>query len=107
MKALAYERISYMLKAAQNSENKILIKIGLDIDEEFREEQNDFEHIWFELKSATDTDVTCELTQEPYYVKDMHVGSIGTYTFDRITDWLIFTKERRLTADDVYLMELG
>lgn len=107
MKALAYERISYMLKAAQNPENKILIKIGLDIDEEFREEQNDFEHIWFELKSATDSDVTCELTQEPYYVKDMHVGSIGTYTFDRITDWLIFTKERRLTADDVYLMELG
>ena len=37
MKALAYERISYMLKAAQKSENKILIKIGLDIDEEFRE----------------------------------------------------------------------
>ena len=105
MKELAYERISYMLKAAQNPENKILIKIGLDIDEEFREEQNEYEHIWFELKSATDSDVTCELTQEPYYVKDMHVGSIGTYTFDRITDWLIFTRERRLTADDVYLME--
>lgn len=107
MKALARERISYMLKASKNPDNKILIKIGLEIDEEFRKDQNDYEHIWFELKSATDRDVTCELTQEPYYVKEMHVGSIGTYTFDRITDWLIYTKERRLSADDVYLMELG
>ena len=105
MKKLAAERISYMLKASENSENKILIKIGLDMDEEFREEENQFEHIWFELLEVSENAVTCRLTQEPYYVKDMHEGSVGTYPFERITDWLIFTKERRLTADDVYLLE--
>lgn len=105
MRKLAGERISYMLKAAKNPENKILIKIGLDMDEEFREEQNHHEHIWFELLEATENTVTCKLTQEPYYVKDMHEGSVGTYPFDRITDWLIFTKEKRITADDVYLYE--
>lgn len=105
MKKLAAERLPYMLKAAQNKENKILVKIGLDIDEEFREAQNDFEHIWFELLEATETQVKCKLTQEPYYVKNMHAGSEGSYSFDRITDWLIFTKERRYTADDAYLLE--
>lgn len=48
----------------------------------------------------------CRLTQEPYYVKSMHKGSEGTYPFDRITDWLIYTKERRITADDVYLLDM-
>lgn len=105
MKKLAAERLPYMLKAAQNKENKILVKIGLDIDEEFREAQNDYEHIWFELMEAGEDHLKCKLTQEPYYVKDMHTGSKGIYSFDRITDWLIFTKERRYTADDVYLLE--
>lgn len=105
MKKLAAERLPYMLKAAQNPENTILVKIGLDIDEEFREEQNHYEHIWFELLETSEKNATCRLTQEPYYVKDMHAGSIGTYPFDRITDWLIDTRERRLTPDDVYLME--
>lgn len=105
MKKLAAERLPYMLKAAQNKENKILVKIGLDIDEEFREAQNDYEHIWFELMEAGEDHVKCKLTQEPYYVKNMHTGSEGIYSFDRITDWLIFTKERRYTADDVYLLE--
>ncbi len=105
MKKLASERLHYMLKASQNPENKILIKIGLDIDEEFREEQNEYEHIWFELLECDEESVTCKLIQEPYYVKDMHEGSVGTYTFERITDWLIYTKERRITADDVYLLD--
>lgn len=107
MKKLAGERLPYMLNAAQNPENTILIKIALDIDEEFREEQNDYEHIWFELLETSEKDLTAKLTQEPYYVKDMHVDSIGTYPFERITDWIIYTKERRLTPDDAYLMECG
>ena len=107
MKKLAAERLPYMLNAAQNPENTILIKIALDIDEEFREEQNDYEHIWFELLETSEKDLTAKLTQEPYYVKDMHVDSIGTYPFERITDWIIYTKERRLTPDDAYLMECG
>lgn len=104
MKKLARERLPYVLEAAKNPENKIIIKIGLVMDEEFWEENNRHEHIWFELMEASNDTVTCRLTQEPYYVKNMHEGSVGTYTFEQITDWMIFTKERRLTADDVYLM---
>ncbi|MCM1045207.1 MAG: DUF4026 domain-containing protein [Candidatus Gastranaerophilales bacterium] len=105
MKLLAAERLPYMLKAAENPENKILVKIGIAIDEEFREEQNEWEHIWFELLEVRGESLFCRLTQEPYYVKDMHEGSEGAYPFERITDWLIYTKERRISADDAYLLE--
>lgn len=105
MKRLAGERMDYMLKAFENKENKIIVKIGLKIDEEFRDEQNQWEHIWFELLEPLEGKLRCRLTQEPYYVKDMHEGSEGIYPFDQITDWLIFTKERRITADDVYLLD--
>lgn len=105
MKRLAGERLDYMLKAFKNKENKIIVKIGLKINEEFRDEQNQWEHIWFELLEPMEGKLRCRLIQEPYYVKDMHEGSEGIYPFDQITDWLIFTKERRITADDVYLLD--
>jgi len=36
----------------------------------------------------------------------MHQDDIGTYTYDDLTDWIIFTPERRITPDDVYIMDL-
>lgn len=106
MRNLAAERLNYMLEAAKNDENAIILKIGLEMDEEFREDDNEREHIWFELLEVEDGAVRCRLTQEPYFVKNMHEGSEGTYTFDMITDWLIYTKERRISPDDVYIMNL-
>lgn len=106
MRNLAAERLNYMLEAAKNDDNAIILKIGLEMDEEFREDDNEREHIWFELLEVEDGAVRCRLTQEPYFVKNMHEGSEGTYTFDMITDWLIYTKERRISPDDVYIMNL-
>lgn len=107
MKALAAERVHYMLRALDNKENHILIKIGLTIDEEYQEENNTKEHIWFELLKAEDGKLTAKLTQEPYYISGMHQDDKGTYTLDDLTDWIIFTPERRITPDDVYIMDLG
>lgn len=106
MRNLAAERLNYMLEAAKNDDNAIILKIGLEMDKEFREDDNEREHIWFELLEVEDGTVRCRLTQEPYFVKNMHEGSEGTYTFDMITDWLIYTKERRISPDDVYIMNL-
>lgn len=106
MKALAVERVSYMLRAMEVKENHILVKVGLTIDEEYQEDNNTKEHIWFELLEAQDGKFTAKLTQEPYYVSGMHQDDIGTYTYDDLTDWIIFTPERRITPDDVYIMDL-
>ena len=108
MRNLARERMQYLCQAyKKNPDLNVLIKIGLDVDEKFKEEGNaNKEHIWFELLELGENSMKCELTQEPYYVKALHQGSQGTYTFDQITDWMIFTEERRITPDDVYIMGL-
>ena len=107
MSALARERLSYMIKAFGNKENTVIAKIGLTIDKEHwsNPDKPEKEHIWFEIKDIKNDSVVGELTQEPYYVSGMKQGDTGTYPFSVITDWLIFTKENRVSPDDAYLLE--
>ncbi len=106
MKALALDRVDYMKRAFKENAKAILIKVGLEIDEEYRTDSNEKEHIWFELKDISENSFTAELTQEPYMVSTMHEGDIGTYPYEAITDWLIFTEERRISSDEVYIMDM-
>lgn len=103
-KALAIERVEYMKKAFKTSAKAVLIKVGLMVDEEYKDDTNEREHIWFELKSVEEDTFTAELTQEPYMVSGMHAGDVGTYPYGDITDWIVFTEEGRITPDDVYLL---
>lgn len=104
MKALAMERLDYLRQAILNNENKILIKIGLGVEKEYRDESDSCEHMWFELEKIYEKQVVCKLTQEPYYIHNIHIGDICTYNIDCITDWLIFTPTNVLSPDDVYLL---
>lgn len=106
MRRLARERIDYMVKMADDDDAEILVKIGLKTDEEYEDIDTEYEHIWFELIEVRDNSVIGELTQEPYYVNNLKPGDVREYSFDNITDWIIFTKEGRITPDDVYLLEL-
>ena len=107
MSDLAIERIPYMLKAFENKDNTIIVKIGLVTDQAYWDgDKPQREHIWFELKDVKDDQIVAELTQEPYYVSGFKTGDTGTFPFSEITDWLIFSKERRITPDDAYLLEL-
>ena len=107
MSDLAIERIPYMLKAFENKDNTIIVKVGLITDKEHWDgDTPQKEHIWFELKDVKDGSIVAELTQEPYYVSGIKAGDTGTYPFSDITDWLIFTKENRITPDDAYLLEM-
>ena len=106
LRTLAIERVSYMKKAFENRAKAVLIKVGLTVDEEHRTDTNQHEHIWFELKSVAEDTFTAVLTQEPYMVSGMHEGDMGTYPYEDITDWIIFTEEDRISPDDIYLLEL-
>ena len=104
MKSLALDRLDYMKNAFNNKAKAILVKVGLEIDDEYKTDTNEREHIWFELKDISENTFTAELTQEPYMVSSMHTGDVGTYSYDDITDWLIFTEEHRISSDEVYLL---
>lgn len=105
MKALAQERISYVKRMAGEKDIHILVKLGLKIDGD-EPDGIQREHIWFELKEISDLSLKAELTQEPYYIEGLHAGDVGEYPIDMITDWIIYGPKRRITPDDVYLLEL-
>lgn len=105
MKALAQERISYVKRMVGEKDIHILVKLGLTVDGD-NPDGSGKEHIWFELKEISDLSLKAELTQEPYYIEGLHAGDIGEYPIDMITDWIIYEPKRRITPDDVYLLEL-
>lgn len=102
MKALAEERFDYVKKAFENKENHILIKIGLVTDSE----DNNLEHIWFELLDFVGEKFRARLTQEPYNVSGIHEGDERELTVEEITDWIIYTPELAITPNDVYLLDV-
>ena len=58
MRRLAAERLNYMLKMFGREKITILVKVGLEVDEEFKEDGNSFEHIWFDLREKSGDDVS-------------------------------------------------
>lgn len=104
MKALARERFHFVRELAENPENRILLKLGLIVDEEHREETNDTEHIWFELRSFEEEKFKAVLLQEPYYIAAMHQGDEGYYSLEDVTDWSVSTKDFRITPNTAYLL---
>lgn len=102
MKALAIERFSYVKEAFSNRENKILIKIGLKTK---TNDDNQLEHIWFELLEIKENELKGRLTQEPYDVENMHEGDEAWYKIEEITDWIIYTKECSINPQTVYILD--
>ena len=107
MRALAAERLPFFTAAFADKRNQLLGKFSLLIDEEYRTEDNCREHIWFEILDIQEGRFHARLTQEPYYVSGVHEGFECEFGPEDLTDWLIFTPERRISPDDVYLLELS
>lgn len=106
MRAQAVERISYLFDAFENKDNHLLVKLGLQVDEEHKTQDNDREHIWFEVLEVSGNRFRAKLTQEPYYIKDLHEGFVGEYGPEDVTDWLIYTPGGRISPDDVYRLSI-
>lgn len=106
MKTLAHERFGFVKRAAENDEYTIILKLGLDTDQKYREEDtsNSKEHIWFELVGFDGDKFKAKLTQEPYYIDALHAGYIGEYTVNDITDWLICTPSFNVSPETAYLL---
>lgn len=100
MKNVAIERFDYVKKASKDKKNTILLKIGLPL-----EEKGKFEHIWFELLEIKGSKFKAKLTQEPYFVDDIHEGDEKWYTLDDLTDWTIYTENMAVSPDVAYLLD--
>ena len=106
MRRLAIERVSFLKKGLAKKGNSAIVKIGVTVDEEYRKDgEPGREHMWFEVKKINEDSIEAELTNDPYYVSSIKKGDVATYPIDMITDWILFTKEYRITPDDVYLLD--
>lgn len=99
MKELATERFYFVKEQANKKENKIIMKIGLPVDN-----NNNFEHIWFEFIEFEGDKFKAKLLQEPYNVENIHEGDERWYTVSDITDWVIYTPNFTVTPSNTYLL---
>ncbi|MDO5520167.1 MAG: DUF4026 domain-containing protein [bacterium] len=103
MSELAMERIPFLQRLYKDGTCKqILIKVGLKVDPEYDNGDNNREHIWFEVKSMTETSICGILTQQPYYVSTIKEGDERNIEDHEITDWIAFREEDTITPDSVY-----
>ena len=105
MSALAKERLHYFTNAIKNEETEGIMKIGLEVDEEYKQEEGFREHIWFHIKEINGSKAQAVLTQEPYYIKDLHEDAEMEVDLNDLTDWILLTPEGSVTPDSVYLLE--
>lgn len=107
LNAMACEQISYLIEGLQKEGSEAIVKISLTVDDEFKiEDSSNHEHIWFKIEKITPDSVTGILLLEPYHIKDMHEGAVGTYSTRLITDWKLYINEQVVTPDSIYLLEL-
>ncbi len=107
MSDLARERIKYFIEGVQDEKVNGIIKIGMEVDDEYKNEDNTFkEHIWFEVIDIEENKVHAILTQEPYYIKDLRAGTEMYVDLNDMTDWVLYTEKGQITPDNVYLLEL-
>lgn len=106
MKGLAFERWNYFVEAMKDSENNGLIKCGLLVDEEFRQEDSaNLEHLWFHVKKIKEDSIKCVLINEPYFIKSLKENIEMVLEKSQMTDWIIYTPFAQITPDSVYLLD--
>lgn len=109
MRSLAIERLGYLRELFERRGEfrrcAALVKIGLEVDEQFREGDMK-EHIWFEVREFhEDGSFSAELTQEAYYVSAIKPGDIKRCTPDELTDWVVYFDDDMINPDSVYRLE--
>lgn len=101
MSDLARERFGIVKYMAQKGA-PIIIKAGLKTDS--GEQEDEREHIWFELMEIDGSKIKGKLTQEPYDISKLHAGDEVWFTEEEITDWRIYLEDYPIDPDTAYLL---
>ena len=106
MSLLAIDRLDYFVEGIKKDDIEGLMKIGLEVDDEYKNEDDTFrEHIWFHIKEVNGLRARGILTQEPYYIKDLKAETEMEVDLRHLTDWILYTPKGQITPDNAYLLE--
>ncbi|GIN84081.1 hypothetical protein J6TS2_04670 [Heyndrickxia sporothermodurans] len=81
----------------ENKEFHFIAKFGIPYDEE------EFEHMWFDMQNINEDNISGVLTNSPYYVTNMQEGNQYPLDFEHLTDWIIYAGEDMITPSNLYL----
>ncbi|MGE8203829.1 DUF4026 domain-containing protein [Heyndrickxia sp. NPDC080065] len=76
---------------------QFIAKFGIPYDEE------EFEHMWFDMQEITEETINGILMNSPYYVTNMEEGNQYHLDFEQLTDWIIYAGEDVITPSNLYL----
>jgi len=103
MSMLAQERLDVFLELlARFTGSKdwlFMVKIGYPVDE--AQDEDDREHLWFEVHGADAESVDATLTNQPYAITRMREGDRARHSLDGMSDWNIFCEYGRFDPDTV------
>jgi len=87
---------------AKEQELAVLVKLKYKADDD-----NDWEHLWFEVHDLADDHIDATLLNQPFNISDMNEGDRGKHDYERLTEWQILA--HMVMADPqstLYLREL-
>lgn len=104
MSMLAKERIEHFSSIFNFYKDiegwNFLIKLGYLVDNYEQEDQK--EHLWFEVKGIDGDNVDAILINQPYWIARMNENDRGIHDLENLTDWIIYSPEETLTPDTIY-----
>jgi len=82
-----------------------LVKLGYGVQVPDSDEEDNFEHLWFEVHEFNEEEGIFDATllNEPFNdAIGMHEGDRGKHSIDRLTDWLIYLEGDQLNIFNIY-----
>jgi len=103
MSMLAQERLGAFLHLLENfggtEDWMFLVKIGYPVDN--AEDENDREHLWFQVHDTVANGVDATLINQPYGIARMKEGDRAQHTLEGMSDWNVFCRYGKFGPDTV------
>lgn len=108
MSTMAIGRFNYFKDTykKESTDYNFLVKLGLEVDENQKEEIGVKEHLWFEVTSIDfeRNEVEGVLLNEPYGIEALQEGDTIKKHVSLLTDWVIQTPQGNINPDSVYIL---
>lgn len=104
MSMFAKENYYYFQNIFNNHKNvdgwSFLVKIAC----KYKDGTDDkYEHMWFAAESIDDDNIRGKLINQPYFAEDLKNGEIYDRKIEDMSDWIIYTPNMTIDANNVYL----
>ncbi|MEM9075255.1 MAG: DUF4026 domain-containing protein [Myxococcota bacterium] len=81
---------------------RFLVKLGYPVDGGDDEQR---EHLWFDVHGLDGADVDATLLNEPYHVARLHCGDRGPHSLEKLSDWTVISPFGQFGPDAIHRLE--